>query len=90
MKVIPDNDYLLVREIETPTYSKIAHSKIINSEYRCGNVLDFAEGINPEYLDTNIIFLRAMAIPLRMKNDQGIVETRYLVKSEDVIAYLGE
>lgn len=89
MEIVPDNGYLYVREIETPRYSPVSGGTICGSEWQFGNVLDFAEDLQC-YLDTNIMFLRAAAISLRVKNDEGRIENRYLVRADDVVASLGE
>jgi hypothetical protein len=88
MKLVPDNGFLLVREIETPTFSDIANSVIVGDHYIFGNVLDHSEGTD-DYLCCDVMFSRAASISLRMKNDQGEIEDRHLVHADAIVATIG-
>jgi hypothetical protein len=85
MILVPDNGYLLVTRVETPCFSDIANSTICDDRYIFGNVLDTSDGCS-EYLDVNVMFPRALSIPLRMKNDSDDIVDRFLVQAEDVVA----
>lgn len=83
--ISPENGYLLVRKIDMPT-TGLLQQNIVDDCWLFANVLDQADDVESDWIDTNVMFLGQLGVRINATNDQGKRETRYLVEAKHIIA----
>jgi len=85
IKVTPRNERLLVRKIETPRYSKFKTATIMNGDWTCGII---EEACDMAWFHKTVMFSKALAVALTLRDEKGEIAHYYLVKQELVVSTL--
>jgi hypothetical protein len=83
----PQNGYLLVRQLEAPVIGPLKQ-RIASECWVFANVLDQADDINEDWVDTNVMFLGQLGIKIVGRNDQDQRENHFLIEAKHIVSCL--